>query len=92
MDLGPLAGRIFPAMAAILIEPLEVCSHLDVLKYVSVAHPGFPVGGVDPLGGVDQCFSVKMKELVPVGGCVHRARIHQCACYNICIHRTKKLF
>ena len=42
---------------------------------LSVADPGFPVGGVHPLGGVDLrhgCFLVKMyakmKELGPTGG------------------------
>ena len=40
-----------------------------------MADPGFPVGDVDPFGGVDLqcgCFSpkmcVKMKELGPMGG------------------------
>ena len=40
-----------------------------------MADPGFPVGGMDPLGGVDpqrRCFSAKMyvktKELDPAGG------------------------
>ena len=43
--------------------------------------PGFPAGGIDPLGDVDLqcgCFSVKMyvkaKELGPVGGGVRWAR------------------
>ena len=43
-----------------------------------VADPGFPMGGVHPLwGGVDLqhgCFSVKMKELGPIGGGMRPAR------------------
>ena len=42
-----------------------------------VADPGFPIGGVDPLGGgVDPQrghFLVKMKELGPMGGGMHLA-------------------
>ena len=48
---------------------------------VPVANPGFPAGGVDPLGDIDlRCrhFSVKMcartKEFGPVWG-VRRARL-----------------
>ena len=51
------------------------------VQTISVADPGFPVGGVDPLGGVDLrwgCFSVKMyaktKELRLVGGRVVRRK------------------
>ena len=41
-----------------------ICSEL-------VADPGFPVGGIEPLGGVEHTFSVKMcvktKELGSMG-------------------------
>ena len=50
-----------------------------VLQSKTGADPGFPVGGVDPLGGVDLRrghFSVKMyvktKELGPIGGGVRQ--------------------
>ena len=49
---------------------------LSNINNKAVVDPGFPVGGVDPLGGMDLqcwCFLVKiyakMKELGPIGGC-----------------------
>ena len=57
--------------------PSEQILHLADIPILAsaVADRGFPVGGVDPLGGVGLqrgCFSVKMyvktKELGPVGG------------------------
>ena len=54
---------------------MDLIPYRDI--YISVADPGFPVGG----GGVDlqrRCFSVKMyakmKELGPIGGGVRPSR------------------